>query len=172
MNILFILVALVCSIFVVFGVSQAIRSYQARNWERCIGKLLNWDIYNDVGTGEQKTRLMIKAFHYKYVVSGKEYKSETIGFGFPRNSSSSSGQRVLDEILENVPTVTVYYSPDNPQDSVLCVGIKFYHIQKIAMFVLAVIVFLAIAFAPPRGIQAYIINKYAPVAQLDRAPDS
>ena len=149
MNIVLILAALVCSVFVVFGVSQAIMSYQARNWEQCIGKLLNWDIYNDVGSAEEEIRLMIKAFHYKYVVSGIEYESETIGFGFPRNSSSLSGRRVLDEILENVPTVTVYYSPDNPQNSVLCTGIKFYHIQKTAMFVFAMIIFLSIAFTQP-----------------------
>ena len=120
MSALLVLGALACGVFFARGVSTAIKSYRTKNWERCIGELTQWDIYNDLGTEEN--RVMIKSFCYKYVVSGKEYESEKIGFGFPRGSSSLSGKRVLEEVLVNTPAVTVYYSPGNPQDSVLCTG--------------------------------------------------
>jgi len=150
MNVLLILAAFACGVFFVRGVSIAISSYRTKNWEQCIGELTKWDIYNDLGTEEN--RVMIKAFCYKYNVSGKEYEPDKIGFGFPRGSSSLSGKRVLDEILANTPTVTVYYSPSNPQNSVLCTGIKYYHIEYIAMFGLVMIVFLAIAATQPSSI--------------------
>lgn len=143
MSILLVLVALICGIFFVRGVSTAVMSYQTKGWERCVGELTKWDIYNDVGSEE--TLVRIKAFRYKYAVSGKEYESDRIGFGFPRGGSGLSGQRVLNEVLVNAPVVTVYYSPGNPQNSVLCVGIKYYHVEKIIIFGLVMISFLAFA---------------------------
>lgn len=151
MSILLLLVALVCGIFFVRGVSTAIMSYQTKSWERCVGELITWDIYNDVDSEE--TLLRIKAFRYKYMVSGKEYESDKVGVGFPRGGSVLSGQRVLDEVLVNAPVITVYYSPGNPQDSVLCVGIKYYHIEKVIIFGLVMIAFLGFAAA-----QLYLVD--------------
>lgn len=128
MGILFIPFALVCAAFFVYEVSQAIMSFQTKKWESCIGELIRWEPFPSVIDGGS-----LRGFRYKYVVSGKEYESGNIGFGFSRMPGwgSYDAKIVLNKVLVNAPMVTVYYSPDNPQNSVLCTGIQGYHVTKI-----------------------------------------
>lgn len=147
MSILLILVALACGVCLVYEISHAIQSSQAKNWDICVGELIRGDIEPFVLMGSS-----FKNFRYKYVVSGREYESGKIGFGFPSSviGVSSPGvfqpaEKILDEVLADAPRVTVYHSPDNPQNSVLCAGVQDYHVAKIIGLGFGLIVFLAIA---------------------------
>ena len=136
MSILFgVSAALICSGFLIYEISHALMSYQAKNWESCVGELSKWDIELVAPLGS------FNNFRYKYVVSGKEYESNKIGFGFPLTVGESYPRMIfqyaavaLDEVLINAPRVTVYYSPDNPRNSVLCTGMQSWHVTKIAGF--------------------------------------
>lgn len=141
------IVALICGFFLFYEISYALMSYQTRNWKSCVGELVKWDTEVTGPFFEER----FSDFRYKYVVSGKEYESKKIGFGFPPSVgitllwSFQYARRALDEVLANAPMVTVYYSPDNPQNSVLCAGIQGYHVTKIIELGFGVIVFMALA---------------------------
>ena len=132
MSILLILGTLIWGVFFVEEIFVAYKSYQTKNWKSCAGELIKWDIEGIVIFGS-----CFKDFRYKYIVSGKEYESNKVGLGFPPTAIGipstlfHNGPEIFEKVLINAPKVSVYYSPDNPQDSVLCTGIQDYHIVRI-----------------------------------------
>lgn len=86
MNILLVPCALICGVFLVYEISQALKSHQAKKWKRCVGELVKWDINEIVNLGSS-----LENFCYRYSFSGKEYESRNVGFGFSLSIGYSFG---------------------------------------------------------------------------------
>ncbi|MEM7208884.1 MAG: DUF3592 domain-containing protein [Pseudomonadota bacterium] len=133
MEVVLYLALLVVIVFFLIELRTIIWSLLSAKWPTCIGVLDKWNIQRD----EMKEgATVIDSLKYKYSVSGKEYTSESIGFGFPTVSLYS--QRALDKAFENAPNVTVYYRRSKPNESVIVTGIRAYH--SFRLFVITIVI--------------------------------
>lgn len=101
----------------------------ALKWNTTVGKLKNWDMR--YAASEGGTDLVVDKFEYTYSVSGRDYQSRRIGFGFPLTIDSDFFGRQFVKSLENAPDLKVYYHPNKPQESALIVGLRAFHVFKI-----------------------------------------
>ena len=124
------------------AIQNLIKSHRSRNWPSCIGKLKYWDIQSK--EADEGIETQIKRFNYLYTIEQVEFEGTRIGFGFP-DSLRDGGfdQKDFDEILKNAPALKIYYSPKNPSESTLCVGVKNFHLTSVLfhlfIFIMAIV---------------------------------
>lgn len=115
----------ILSFLLLLEVNEIIRGYRARNWKRCKGKLTQWKVNTEMGS--ESTTIDVEHIVYSYRVGDNEYENNRLGFGAPRSGPPIVMERLLDEIFVKAPEVNVFYDPNQPQESALCVGLQRYH---------------------------------------------
>ena len=77
----------------------------------------DWDIhYSADGEG---TNLITNKLQYSYSVSGKEYLSNRVAFGYPWIMDSLFVGNTIEKALEAAPELKIYYNPNSPSESTL-----------------------------------------------------
>ena len=123
-----------------------IKSVLAINWKATVGKIQNWDMhYSDNG---DSTNLVVNNLEYSYSVSGIDYISKRIAFGFPMIMEALYVGKDMERILSDAPNLNVYYDAKKPKESSLMVGLKLFHLFKIFAFLL-VLAFIGLAINEP-----------------------
>ena len=129
--ILYLLVG-VATIFMLIEVINLIRSLRAARWKTAKGKIEDWDIhYSADGEG---TNLITNKLQYSYSVSGNDYLSNRVAFGFPWFMDSLLAGNAIEKALESAPKLKIYYNPKSPSESTLIVGMKTFHTFKIFIY--------------------------------------
>jgi len=101
MSLVLNLLLVVTATFLLLEVVNTIKSLMAASWKNVKGKIENWDMhYSADGEG---TSLIINKLQYSYTVSGNEYLSEKIGFGFPWFMDSLFVGKTIEKALESAP---------------------------------------------------------------------
>lgn len=123
----------------VHEVFSAVQSHRAARWPTTKGKLKRWHMHFD--DGGEDTNIVIRELAYVYSVSGRDYESRNIGFGFPRSMSVLYLEKTLTALLKGAPEVVVFVDPANPTRSVLSVGVQMHHLVKVlgVGFIMAIV---------------------------------
>ena len=121
-------IIIVCLIFFGIGIGMLVKLakhygklQQSKNWLSTNGKILSSDLDAQISTdddGYQTTTYLAKVF-FTYEVNGNSYESDRVNFDYGMRTSNV---RKPQSVVEQYPTgsdVTVYYDPENPQQSVL-----------------------------------------------------
>lgn len=116
--------------------------------EKTEGTILN----TDIGSGQSRYRRSSGGYYYRtsyfpdityrYTVGGREY----INNRYAQRPSLINRQGIIQRILDKYPvnsTVTVYYNPDNPQESYLAKGYG----KTVTLIVMAVVIIVIVAIA-------------------------
>ena len=122
-----------------------LRSMAANNWKRCKGKLIHWNV--DTIADSDNVWIKLGRVRYTYRVRDKDYENDHIGFGAPNAGQSFIMDELVEQIFFGAPAITVYYRPDVPQESVLCVGPQRYHAAGISFYLIAVLILGTIVFS-------------------------
>lgn len=139
MTILITLILIVFSSYLVLEVSALIRNLVSSTWPHSPGKLKNWN-FNTTQDSENTT-LHVKQFIYEYEVNERTYEGERLAFGFPKSMDAYGEGKIVEKIMKNTPSVTVYYSPKNHANSVLIVGLQYSQVIRIIV-VLGIAIFI------------------------------
>jgi len=124
--------------------SGLVRSLMALQWNTTAGKLKDWDMR--YAASEGSTDLVVNKFQYTYSVSGRDYQSRRIGFGFPLTMDSDFIGKQFVQSLENAPDLKVYYNPHKPEESALIVGLRAFHVFKIIVYLIVLgLLYLALS---------------------------
>ena len=130
MRILLLILALIVGVMLAIEMWDLFRSWGARKWPSCNGKLTRWrSAVEPYSEGSQAAR--IDKLEYTYIVGATEYKGSRIGFGFPQVMDLLYIGRLLDRVFAKAPSVRVHYSRGLPSNSALVVGIQTFHLIKI-----------------------------------------
>jgi hypothetical protein len=121
-------IIIVCLIFFGIGIGMLVKLakhygklQQSKNWLSTNGKIISSDLDAQISTdddGYQTTTYLAKVF-FTYEVNGNSYESDRVNFDYGMRTSNV---RKPQSLVEQYPTgsdVTVYYDPENPQQSVL-----------------------------------------------------
>jgi len=121
-------IIIVCLIFFGIGIGMLVKLakhygklQQSKNWLSTNGKIISSDLDAQISTdddGYQTTTYLAKVF-FTYEVNGNSYESDRVNFDYGMRTSNV---RKPQSVVEQYPTgsdVTVYYDPENPQQSVL-----------------------------------------------------
>ncbi len=121
-------IIIVCLIFFGIGIGMLVKLakhygklQQSKNWLSTNGKIISSDLDAQISTdddGYQTTTYLAKVF-FTYEVNGNSYESDHVNFDYGMRTSNV---RKPQSVVEQYPTgsdVTVYYDPENPQQSVL-----------------------------------------------------
>ena len=122
------------------------KSVLAMNWKVTQGKIENWDMhYSNDG---ESTNLIVNNLEYSYSVSGTDYLSKRIAFGFPVIMDALYIGNDIEKVLSKAPHLSVYYDIKKPKVSTLVVGLKTFHLFKLFAFLL-VLGFIGMAINEP-----------------------
>lgn len=121
-------IIIVCLIFFGIGIGMLVKLakhygklQQSKNWLSTNGKIISSDLDAQISTdddGYQTTTYLAKVF-FTYEVNGNSYESDRVNFDYGMRTSNV---RKPQSVVEQYPTgsdVTVYYDPEDPQQSVL-----------------------------------------------------
>lgn len=109
-----------------FGYRNRQKATESLNWPQVPGTITQAEIKKDYDTDAEgfTTTSYVPEIQYQYQVGGKEFTNQRISFGGTRTYSSI---KKAEEALSQYPVkspVSVYYKPDNPEESVLVQGTK------------------------------------------------
>ena len=91
-----------------------VKSVLAINWKVIPGKIENWDMhYSNDG---ESTNLVVNNLEYSYSVSGIDYISKRIAFGFPMVMEALYVGKGMENILTDAPNLNVYYDAKKPKE--------------------------------------------------------
>ena len=120
-------------------VLRLLRSTNAARWPSTHGRLDHWSLeYED---GGDSTNFNMKGVEFSYEVEGQTFRSESLGFGFPRWMPAEFVETKIADVFRDVPNVTVHYDPAKPAVGVLAAGIGAYHLGKIGALLLVTMTF-------------------------------
>jgi len=121
-------IIIVCLIFFGIGISMLInltqhygKLKQSKNWLSTNGKIISSDLDAHISTdddGYQTTTYLAKV-NFTYEVSGRTYKSDRVNFDYGMRTSNVRKPQSVVEQYPSGSDVTVYYDPEDPQQSVL-----------------------------------------------------
>jgi NADH:ubiquinone oxidoreductase subunit 3 (subunit A) len=124
----FFLIILFCLVFIGIGVSMLIKlianfrkANQSKQWSTTNGEIISSELDAQTSTdeeGNQSTTYIAQVF-FRYQVGGLEYESGRINFNYGMRTSNIRKQQSIVEQYPQGSTVTVFYDPDNPEESVL-----------------------------------------------------
>lgn len=140
-------VALILAVVFFREIFDAVKRYKATRWKSTLGKLADWHIVTEADS--EHTKVVVRNTRYVYRVSGKDYESSNMGFGFPSVMSALYVERTLEKLLSRAPEIDVHYDPTNPQRRVLSVGVQLHHVVKILVFGFLAVVVMLIFHAEP-----------------------
>ena len=124
---------LILSLFVYVG----IKVHKAKDWVESDGLIIYSDIETRITTGRNGGKTYRNKIFYKYSVSSTSYTGKCMFFGdFLSFGSYLISRRIKDKYKLN-STVTLYYNPEKPQESVLCRG---FHINIALLFLVNFVV--------------------------------
>ena len=136
----------VVGILFLLELTNLIKSLVAINWKITPGKIQNWDMhYSNDG---ESTNLVVNNLEYSYSVSGVDYISKRIAFGFPAIMEALYVGKGMERMLSDAPNLSVYYDVKKPKESSLMVGLKLFHLIKIFALVL-ILTFISLAINEP-----------------------
>lgn len=107
-------------VFVFIPTNDLWRAFKAENWATTEGMIVRSEIHRAGG----KATIYLPFIQYSYRVGKKDYSSDKVTF-----SHFASGKETADEIVAKYPEgsqVEVYYSPENPEQSVLDNKVPYY----------------------------------------------
>ncbi len=140
------LISIIGAIVILVTLFDFYRALACRSWSSTQGTITAANA--SIVSNYQQTRKLFSTknsvnFYYQYAVNGENYLGSRIFFGdtFLSLFSFVAAKGSVEKYKEN-QTVTVYYNPAKPQDSVLEPGIKW---QAVAAFLLGGVL---IAIAP------------------------
>lgn len=118
---IFILVFAVGGIYLVYlGIKNMRKAQASQNWPSATGQVTGVDVGESHSTdsdGHHHTSYY-PIVRYTYVVNGQSFAGDKLAFG-PRTSGRyAKAQATANRYAVGAP-VTVYYSPENPEDAVL-----------------------------------------------------
>lgn len=123
---------LVAEIFLIVGVLlggfllwQLIKGMRAKNWPTVQGKVVNSRVTTSVSRdsdGDLSTTYGAE-IDYRYEVDGYEYSGDRRSFADYSSSNKRRAEKIVARFASGAD-VPVYYSPDDPQKSVLEPGIN------------------------------------------------
>jgi len=139
-------------LFLVSGVVELYTARASLYWSSCEGTITHSEVDIDsftIGTGEGHGRTTILtcgvSIRYDYAVDGEQYTGDRYSFAC-RNFQTL---RPAEKIVAEHPigsTVTVYYSPNAPEQSVLVPGPNTKVYLNIVVSVIAILFLLGVAF--------------------------
>ena len=94
------------------------KSTKAASWPTTIGYI----VFCDLETVWRKFPKYRVEVIYSYIVDDREYKNNTLAFGYMESSSKVQHEKILTQ-LRYAESVRVSYDPDNPKSSALSYGI-------------------------------------------------
>ncbi|MGL6196414.1 MAG: DUF3592 domain-containing protein [Thermoguttaceae bacterium] len=137
------------------------KQFQVVSYLETQGKITTCELKNVEKNGEATSQLHIE---YRYEVGDAEYVGDTFSYDFPVDRSESYGS-----VIKNFPVgkeVSVYYSPDDPQKSVLTKSFCVYNVEMFhfalaffacALFALYILIHITLkAWYPNRWIGNYV----------------
>ncbi len=111
-----------------FGCYFIYKGYESRSWPRIPGKITasyaEQQTRRSSDTGHSSYFVYVARIRYSYSADGKAYTSDEISFG--GNQYTSKRKYKTEKYLKQFPvgkSVTVYYNPGDPSQSVLKQGI-------------------------------------------------
>ena len=118
---------LVSEIFLIVGVIlggfllwQVLKGLKAKNWPTVLGKVLASRVTTSVSYDDDGDRSITYGAEvsYRYVVEGFEYNGNRRSFADYSSSSIRRAEKIVAQYMPGTE-VTVYYRPDEPDESVL-----------------------------------------------------
>lgn len=116
---------------IAFGVYYLVDSRASSRWPTAEGKVVSsnvesYEFEHTTGTGKTRSRRKQTGYRpivvYEFSVSGQTYSSQAVSFGDYGSSDPSHARSIVGKYPAGA-AVTVYYSPTNPQRSVLEPGV-------------------------------------------------
>ena len=109
-----------------FGYRNRQKATESLNWPKVPGTITEAEVRKDYDTDAEgfTTTTYVPEIKYQYQVGGEEFSNQQISFGGTKTYSSS---KKAEEALSQYPvngSVSVYYNPENPEESVLVQGTK------------------------------------------------
>ena len=92
------------------------------SWPTCIGTVTKTEVKRNSG-GRNLHPDFVPKITYSYSVSERQYTGDRHAFGTQSFSERGDAQKIVDEYPVN-SEVTVYYSPNHPETSVLLPGVR------------------------------------------------
>jgi hypothetical protein len=97
----------------------AYRSWQSQSWPTIEGHIIESRVEREKSIGDSVDQQQYKAIvRYQFTVEGTEYTCDRVAFGIGTSNHRSDASRIVDEYPES-RTITVHYSPEDPNDAVL-----------------------------------------------------
>ncbi len=124
----FFLIIIFCLVFVGIGVSMLIKlvasfrkASQSKQWSTTKGEIISSELDAQTSADEEGNRstTYIAQVFFRYQVGGLEYESSRINFNYGMRTSNIRKQQSIVEQYPQGSAVTVFYDPDNPEESVL-----------------------------------------------------
>lgn len=117
-------------------------SRKTKKWNSVKGKVLSSNIDSIKYVGEDADQLYKARVEYQYSVNGESYSSRKIFYGdYLRSNIPWRAKKIIKKYAKD-ETVTVYYNPEKPKESVLEIGVNF--VVYKTLFVSALFISLAI----------------------------
>ena len=121
-------IIIVCFIFFSVGIGMLIKLIQqfgnlqqSKHWLSPSGKITSTDLDAQITTdddGYQTTTYLAKV-NFTYEANGSTYESDRVNFDYGMRTSNIRKQQSVVEQYPAGSNVTVYYDPEDPQQSVL-----------------------------------------------------
>jgi len=111
---------------IIFGIRNRKKGTESQNWPKVIGKISRAEVLEELDTDEEgfTSKSYKPEIEYQYGVGDEEFTSTKVSFGGTRTYSSN---KKAEEALTNYPlngSVSVFYNPQDPSESVLVQGTK------------------------------------------------
>ncbi len=117
---------LVGIIVTAYGANRVWLGYQSRNWPQTPETIRSIEVEESYkteksGSGSRRYKVYEAQLTYDYLVAGRAYTGDRISFGHGPTRQKTPVQSFVDGLPVG-SGVTVYYQPDNPDQSVLLPG--------------------------------------------------
>jgi hypothetical protein len=109
-----------------FGYRNRQKATESLNWHQVPGKITEAEVKKDYDTDAEgfTTTTFVPEIKYQYQVGEEDFTNDRISFGGTKTYSSS---KKAEEALSPYPvngSVSVFYNPESPEESVLVQGTK------------------------------------------------
>lgn len=95
--------------------------------------------------GGDAVNFSMREIKYSYVVDGRNYVSNVLGYGFPSWIGAEMVDGALGKVFRNAPNLTVHYKQSHPAHAVLITGFRRYHAFKIVIWAMLSLLGTAVA---------------------------
>jgi len=141
---------IVCPVFLILTTGETKRQLDSNSWPSVEGEVeqafakTEWD-------EESKDNLYFGRVLYRYVVNGKEYKSDLTDLG--PGAKRSDLQSALADVSEFEPgmTVPVYYDPADPGIGIVVQGVPTFRVVLLLALMIGTLIGATVTFFSVRG---------------------